>query len=556
MRRSVARWAGPVLTLALVGAALSPTGATAAPDPFRALPAAKIKWENCFGPLIGAPAAYGRLQCGTLKAPLDWRKPSGKKITLTVSRLKALSGKPKGVLFTNPGGPGGPGLELPLLFVEAGRKSMLKNLDIIGIDPRGTGYGTQASCGNLTYAVGDARKASGANALLAAAKKNAAACQKKGAKALPSKYVTTWQTVHDLEWIRRAMRDSSGAQVKKIDWLGYSAGTWLGAHYARYFPERTRRFVLDSNVDFTSTWQRASTLQAKGFHTRFVKQFAPWVAANDATYKLGKTAKDVLAQYEKVRTSLLKTGGVEVVYEIDEGVTAEEVIDGPALDYMLANAMYAKMAFPYAAENLNYVISLVFPAAARARGGKLVLAKNPYAGMDATYLNTTCNDAKWKGSVNDLKAQAVASGKKYPLMGYYLVDNPCVYWKNPAGNPVLKHLTGRKGPRMLMIQTALDPATPMEGAVAAHKKYPNSRLVTVKNEGDHAIYLGGNSCVDRIVENYLINGKYPKAGTSCKGTPLPTAYVPSADEPLRGTNPIYRLADIAEQVRPLFSLPK
>ncbi|WP_170201812.1 alpha/beta hydrolase [Actinocorallia herbida] len=548
------------MSLALLGTALSPTGAAAA-DPFRGLAPQKIKWESCFGPMSSAPPAYARLECGTLKAPLDWRKPNGKKITLAVSRLKAKSGKPKSVLFTNPGGPGGYGLDLPLLFVAVDRERMQRNVDIIGIDVRGTGLGTQAACKKLTWSMADPRKAAGANALLAAAKKNAAACQKGASKSLPSRYVTTWQTVHDLEWIRRSMRNSAGAEVKKIDWLGYSAGTWLGAHYARYFPERARRFVLDSNVDFTSTWQKARVRQSKGFQDRFVKQWAPWAAKYDATYGLGKTASAVVARYTKVRAALVEKGPIKIEYELEGsgGLTYTEIVDGPSLDYSIAASMYMKMAFPYAADYLAYVSSVVFPANARARTERAPQAKDPYAGQDPTYFNITCNDARFTGEPADLKAQAAAEGEKYPLLGYYLVDEPCQFWKHPARNPVLKHLTGKKGPRLLMIQSALDPATPMAGALAAHRKYPNSRLVTVENEGDHAIYLSDNPCVDRIVENYLIDGKYPKKGTSCKGAPLPSA--DDADEvPIiamgRAVNPLYRLAQISEQVRPLYSLPR
>ncbi|MDX6738186.1 alpha/beta hydrolase [Actinocorallia sp. A-T 12471] len=547
MRLAVGRFAGAGLGLVLLGGILGPAGgASAAGDPFAGVGAQKVVWENCFGPIVPLPAQYKRLECATIKAPLDWRKPKGKKITLAFTRLKAKSGKPKGVLFTNPGGPGGYGLELPLVFAAAGRERMLKNLDIIGIDVRGTGLSTQARCPGMSYARRDPRVAGNLDKILADAKKTAKACQ-KGAKKLPARYVTTHQTVHDLEWIRRNLRDSSGKQVKKIDWLGFSGGTWLGAHYARYFPQHSRRFVLDSNVDFTSTWKKAADRQPKGFQDRFVKQFAPWAAKNDKTFGLGTTASAVIARYEEIRTAIAEKGPIEV----DTGGGWIETLDGPTLDNTIASAMYVKYMFAYAADTLAYYAAQAFPSSARTRPVRKPAATDPYAGETPTYYDITCNDTRFSGTPKDLKAQAVAAGKKYPLIGYYLADNPCQHWKFPAKNPKLKRPAGVKGPRLLMIQSALDPATPLDGAEAAHAKYRNSRLVVVKNEGDHGVYLGDNPCVNRIVESYLLDGTYPKAGTSCKGQPIPD--MDGGDIIVAGgraPNPLAEAERISGKIRP------
>ena len=39
----------------------------------------------------------------------------------------------------------------------------------------------------------------------------------------------------------------------KLDYLGYSAGSQLGATYATMFPRHTGRMILDSVVDPTAT---------------------------------------------------------------------------------------------------------------------------------------------------------------------------------------------------------------------------------------------------------------------------------------------------------------
>ena len=75
---------------------------------------------------------------------------------------------------------------------------------------------------------------------------------------------------------------------------------------------------------------------------------------------------------------------------------------------------------------------------------------------------------------------------------------------------------------MLMVQSTNDPATPLEGAQRAHQAFAGSRMLTVTGEGDHGIYAStGNTCVDDIVESYIVDGVVPAADLSCPGVPLP-----------------------------------
>src|SRR5258705_13118757 len=58
-----------------------------------------IEWTPC-----------GKVECGRLSVPLDFTRPNGPRIALALARLPAAR-KPIGVLFSNPGGPGGSGVE-------------------------------------------------------------------------------------------------------------------------------------------------------------------------------------------------------------------------------------------------------------------------------------------------------------------------------------------------------------------------------------------------------------------------------------------------------------
>ncbi|SUD48464.1 Tripeptidyl aminopeptidase precursor [Nocardia otitidiscaviarum] len=92
------------------------------------------------------PAATDRMQCARLTVPLDYRVPHGRRIEIAISRLpSAHPDKRRGVLFTNPGGPGGAGLSYPALLAAANLpQSVLDAYDVIGMDPRGVGESTRS----------------------------------------------------------------------------------------------------------------------------------------------------------------------------------------------------------------------------------------------------------------------------------------------------------------------------------------------------------------------------------------------------------------------------
>ena len=129
------RWTVGGIAAAMVIAAGA--GAAGAQEPGAAAAAARIDWSKC-----GA-----RLECARVRVPLDWDRPDGAKITLTV--VRHLASRPEqriGSLFVNFGGPGVAGAAA---VKEAG--ALLDGLgggrfDVVGWDPRGTGESTHVRC--------------------------------------------------------------------------------------------------------------------------------------------------------------------------------------------------------------------------------------------------------------------------------------------------------------------------------------------------------------------------------------------------------------------------
>ncbi|MGZ3142770.1 alpha/beta hydrolase [Lentzea chajnantorensis] len=461
-----------------------------------AAPAQTIAWRACFSEVPpGAPPGAERLECGTFTAPMDWNHPNnGKTVTIAVSRLTPKDGKAKSTVFTNPGGPGGEGRTMPLLFAE--RQKLADNAEIIGIDVRGTGASSNVTCGDyFTLPSTDPRDRSRANLdlLYDGMALQAKFCQTKSGEL--GRYITTDQTVKDLDLLRQLLGR------KKVSWLGYSGGSWLGAYYATYFPKTLDKVVLDSNAEFTAPWQAVFGDWGMGFERRLRVDFLPWVAKYDSVYHLGKTADEVWQTYERTRRKLN-----------EQPVTLPEgVYNGVLLDFVTRAGLYQKGAFDGTATKIAELAG----AAPRRMSAQ---ATYPDASI-GTLFSVLCNDTPFRGGRAHLERDAVRDGARWPFFGYYQLAGPCAFWDRP--NVTLKQPTGKGVVPTLMVQSVRDPATPLEGAQRAHRGFRNSVMLTVQDEGDHGIYGFGNACVNDVVERYLVDGVTPAKDLTCPGVPLP-----------------------------------
>jgi hypothetical protein len=83
--------------VSLAAVLLVVAGAQASADPAQIR--FKIAWSAC--------EKSPQTQCGTLRVPIDWSKPSGATVSLAVARRPAKDQQQRvGTLFFNPGGPG------------------------------------------------------------------------------------------------------------------------------------------------------------------------------------------------------------------------------------------------------------------------------------------------------------------------------------------------------------------------------------------------------------------------------------------------------------------
>ncbi|WP_328605890.1 alpha/beta hydrolase [Amycolatopsis sp. NBC_00345] len=520
-----------VVPLAVGGLLAGMTPALAGPAPLNTtnIPGRytgqSLGWHPCAtGELTDLPPGTGieGLECGAFRTPRDWDRPDERQdLTIAVSRLKATGATTASVL-TNPGGPGGPGRWFPVAL--RGQDRLREHQEIIGIDTRGTGKSTNVTCDGAGSTGQDLdprnRDPHNLNLIVDAVQYVASSCRQAAGEL--GSLISTFQNVRDLDLLRVLLGQ------EQVNWIGYSAGTWLGAHYAQQFPQRTGRFVLDSSTEFTTSWQNSFNLQPVAYERRWRQDFLPWIARYDAKYHFGTSGEAARQTYENLRYALTR-GPIDV-----NGTRF-----GPTtLDNYLIGSLKAKSTFPQVADILVMAKTLTGNRASeQAKGdartalkaalsepkapGPLRDAADASDSMLATLLTTLCNDGPWTGDRQSLIRQS----QQYIDRGVTLYNSAwmplqvCAFWKSqPRPLPVVD---GKGVPPVLMVQSEHDPATPIEGARKAHAAFANSRMVTVTGEGDHGIYaLGGNKAVDKIVDDYLVDGVVPP-DQSVPGLPLP-----------------------------------
>jgi pimeloyl-ACP methyl ester carboxylesterase len=469
-----------------------------------------IAWSACSDALLSTVGG----ECGFVTVPLNWSKPSGKKIKIAVSRVRAkvADSRRQGVILVNPGGPGGSGLVWPGILQSAVPDKVGREYDWIGFDPRGVGESRPAISCDKDYMVGPrpafkpasantASKAANEKAWIARTKGFVKACAKNGELL---SHVKSVDTVRDMEAIRKALGES------QINYYGFSYGTYLGQLYSSKYPTRMRRMVLDGNVPPSYPgYGDGGRGQMVGFEG-VIEQFFTWVATYDDVYHLGNTAKKVRAAYNAEVAKLTKAPKF--------GIGASEFADA----FLLAG--YSEARWPAVAgafadwrEGRTTPITTLYYAAAEPGND------NSYAAFNATL----CTDGPFPKSYEKVRKDAYEIAKVAPFVvwGSYWYSQPCTYWPIAAGTPAT--IDGAKSKGALLINATKDGATPFAGALAVRKEFPKAALVAEVGATTHSGSLRGNRCVDNIIADYLEDGSLPKrkagnqSDVNCNRVPLP-----------------------------------
>ncbi|WP_395607379.1 alpha/beta fold hydrolase [Pseudomonas sp. B22129] len=520
------------LAVGICVAGLLAIGACATKQP----PVLGIRWlPDCEGrPISGLdPEVVARTRCGIVTVPLDHSTPSRGTLSLDITRVAALQPhKREGSIFTNPGGPGADGSGFTVLLAAIWKgygdkpggeayRHLTNTYDLIGITPRGMGSSpdSQLVCQSdeMMVAQNDLTEdRSPAN--LEALRHNVGVLARGCASQRLAPYISTEQTARDMEFVRVQLHE------KTLNYFGNSYGTWLGAWYAGLFPGNVGRMVLDSNTDWTSTFQNASLSQAaekERIFTRFVAQPA---ADNPQAYQMGNDPMAVrevfLNLLPQVRVALRSDNELysSIAYLMAARALSQWLRDSPTLEDAALEARAQDYRFSPDTE--------VDQSAKRAFAHLLSVTRQPapWNGIapgplkldPATSVRSTllCNDTAASGEKFWTEREDEYA-TRLPVGGGYFQARHCAAWsgKTLPGVPV-RNLA--KASSIVMVQAEFDDQTPADGALKAFRSVPNTHMILLKGAYQHGVSFSDlSACVNRTVGDYLAYGLKPGRLSIC-----------------------------------------
>lgn len=454
-----------------------------------------LSWSDCDG-----------FECTTVTAPLDWADPGVGEIELAVIRQRALSGDPIGSLLTNPGGPGSSGLAYIRDSIGfAVGVPLQEQFDVIGFDPRGVGQSTAVRCldaaGMDAYLFdipADPRGSDGWTAERTEWNQEFSdACEANSDGLLP--FITTENAARDMDLLRAVLGDA------ELNYLGYSYGTFLGATYAEFYPDRVGRLVLDGAVDPSISGIDLTTTQAIGFESALRAYMTDCLSHSECPFR--GTVEEGMAD---LGTLLASVDRAPLPAADGRLLGADSLLTG------IVAALYSQDSWPYLTIALNDVLQgdpeVAFQLADfyynRESGAYLdnqTEAFRAYNCMD--YPADTDEEAQAAGD-------ALIAAEAPTVAPYWSGPDPCESWPYPPTGTRGEIAADGAAP-IVVVGTTNDPATPYEWSVALAEQLSSGVLITRVGEG-HTGYNKGNECVDAAVEAYLLQGTVPADGLRCE----------------------------------------
>jgi len=481
----------------------------------------KIDWHRCKTDAkdeIGKELDAVKAKCAEIKVPLDYRKPHGRTVKVSIARRAATDQARKlGTLMINTGGPGESKSGINWVvggfppFIPKGSPKVASRYDLVSLDPRfmASSRGTVLECGwpnritNNAQFVGPDRRSFKRSVAL---NKNLAKRCAKHKKVLP--HVSTRNIARDMDVIRAALGE------KKISYLGWSFGGYLGGVYTQMFPGRLERTVLDSSPD-PHTWpafgEDAAPVQAKA-----LRKWAAWAARYDDKYHLGTTTAQVMAVVDRYRKVADKDRTLRIGRHRINANNLRSLGVGPDPDDQTS---YTQMT----------PLMKMFLDAARGKEVKPTKEQDQFLAQalsNEVSAGASASTASWcadRAVSRDPETYYRDIRAHYAEDGFYGPPKrnvtPCTFW--PAG-PAEPSTKVHNNVPALMVGSTEDTTTPYSGQLAMHRALSGSRMVTQKGSGGHATYLAfhGAPCVDTTVDRYLLGGDLPAKDITCtKGKP-------------------------------------
>ncbi|GAA3167200.1 MULTISPECIES: alpha/beta fold hydrolase [Streptomyces] len=457
------------------------------------------------------------VDCGSVKRPLVTGKPrlGTVKVSYAVVRHTA-PGAAKGTVAVNPGGPGETAVDRTPVFA-AGLAGMLRDHDLLLVDPRGTGRSQRLPCGvtDAEYRFGTRQQQRDAVARCA---------RTLGPRA---EGYTSAATADDIDAIRARLG------VAKLSLYGLSYGTYLMPVYAARHPERVRSMVLSGAYPLGFDPLVRPSAQAVSLALRHICDRAP-----KGTCDGERAVKDLATVARKLRDEPLRlpviAGGTTYPLRFTEGQLGNLLFESASRE------AGADPAEPSLLGRLPHALHR-FAGGDAAPLRRLVRAEAASAGTEdqAPYIAVVCNDYRKSWSVDASPAErreqyrralgSAAPGAFGAFSAKGFNEAPtdggdvCLSW--PREGTARPQPTRPELPDVpvLVLSGDLDANTAAANSRLAARQFRHSTFLSAPNTG-HVAELEPSSCVTGISTRFLRTGS--PGDTSCLRALPPIAVTP------------------------------
>jgi len=454
-----------------------------------------VEWTKC----------RGIFECAKVQVPLNYNDITGEILELSVMR-KSAEKQSLGAIFTNPGGPGGSGIQYLESYSFAFSRTLQKNFDLVSWDPRGVNESSAVDClSDSDLDVYGASEPTPDDVGEIAAFKNltltfSEGCLEKSATILS--HISTTETVKDLDILRAVL------QQEKLHYIGKSYGTLIGSLYAHMFPKNVGRFVLDGAVDASLSTRDLALGQAIGFDNA-LSRFARYCFDQESSCDLGNSER------------IIKKNIMDLLERLDREPLQTNNPNRPLTESLGWVSVYGPLYAP--SFGWDWLISGL-EEAYQGDGSNLleiadwIMSRN----SDGTYSDNS-TEAYWAITCLDNGPTTVLPDtfeedfvRQSPYFGRTLAwsEAGCFNWP-VTGERISKDVSARSAPPIIVIGTTHDPATPDAWARALAQQLGVGVYVNFNGDG-HTAYMSGSSCINTLVDDFMVKGTLPKVGTVCQ----------------------------------------
>ncbi|KAF7192163.1 putative hydrolase [Pseudocercospora fuligena] len=528
-----------------------------------------LHWEKCF-PNSTAARKGNEVTCARLNVPLDHEDPSNEQtMQLPILRVSPKYADPRRTVFWNPGRPGAdPTKSLAYTFPSL-QEYVGNHTTMIAISPRGVGYSTpHITCAQddpglmsdskptmkdenleaemwemalpfdmLEADLGDA------SLLQTWATGRAYGMNCEATNGTLTQYVGTVHTAKDMDYVRQKMN------IERLDFLGHSYGTILGATYAKLFPDNFERIALDGVAPF-SWYSNAHVREETTSGSRQMLDMFFKACYLTGLEKCALYDSDVEVIKEKFHSVLPKLRESPVVAEIhhnnkvkkfvaitetswrdalestiqfpDPGVwrqtaqVASDILAGRTPS--LQNPHYAgSNDLPTVNGHIESLAELAFTQSIRPRKRALGFSME----SSSIYLIHAADRGGWDRmpSADEIRSEILGD----PQQDSVVLDPWVPMLISTAANIKTKDAISSfenvtTSGKVLFIGNTADAVTPNHNAKRFHEAFEGSGLLTVDGAGHCASSADPkNKCITKWITPFFENGKMPPANMTCKG---------------------------------------